>query len=121
MLSKIGTIHPQAAYTCYTSGYQHKFSYYLRTIPGIEIYLAEVEHTIRHSFIPAITGGHIVTDDERTLLSLPPRLGGLGIKILTEAAPIEFTNSMNLTIRLQNEIKRTQTEATKDDSTSQRG
>ena len=46
MLSKIGTIQPQAAYTCYTSGYQHKFSYYLRTIPGIEKYLAEVEQTI---------------------------------------------------------------------------
>ena len=111
MLSKIGTIHQQAAYTCYTSGYQQKFSYYLRTIPGIEMYLDEVELTIRHIFILAITGGLIVNDDEKTLLPLPPRLGGLGIKILTETAPIKFTNSMNLTKKLQNEIKRTQTEA----------
>lgn len=56
--------------------------------------------------------GHIVNENERDLLLLPPRLGCLGIRILTEALPIEFTNSMNLNKSLQNEIKRTQTDST---------
>ena len=64
------------------------------------MYLAEVEQTIWHSFISAITGEHIVNDDERIL---SPRLE---IKILTETASFKFTNSMNLTMKLQNEIKR---------------
>ena len=93
MLADIAMTQPQAAYAAYTSGYQHKFSYFLRTIPEIERHLTPVEESIRHRFIPAITGGHIVNDEERVLLSLPPRLGGLGIKNPIESAPIEFENS----------------------------
>ena len=47
----------------------------------------------------------------KELYSLYQDLADLGLKILTETAPIEFTNSMNLAIKLQNEIKRTRTEA----------
>ena len=104
LLAEIAQTQPQSAYTCFTSGYQHKFSYYLRTIPGIENYLAPVEETIRHRLIPAITGGHIVNDEERSLLALPPRLGGLGIRNVTETAAVEYDNSRQLTTKLREEI-----------------
>ena len=39
ILSEIALTQPQAAYCCFVAGYQHKFSYYLRTIPDIEIHL----------------------------------------------------------------------------------
>ncbi|XP_057308551.1 uncharacterized protein LOC130646905 [Hydractinia symbiolongicarpus] len=106
LLSDIALSQPQAAYPCYTSGYQHKFSFFLRTIPGIEKYLNPLEEIIRHRLLPAITGGHIVNDDERTLLSLPPRLGGLGIINPIERAPTELRNSESITASLKNVILR---------------
>ena len=38
-----------------------------------------LENCIRYSFIPAITNGHICNDEERLILTQPPRLRGLGI------------------------------------------
>ena len=101
-LSQIATTQPQAAYACYTAGYQHKLTYFLRTIPGMENYLQPFEDVIRHHFIPVITGGHIVNDKERALLSLPPRLGGLGLKNFVETAPFEYDNSVHITLHLKN-------------------
>ena len=64
--------------------------------------LQPFEDVIRHHFIPAITGGHIVNDKERALLSLPPRLGGLGLKNFVETAPFEYDNSVHITLHLKN-------------------
>ena len=104
MLADIATTQPQAAYACFVQGYQHKLTYFLRTIPGLEVNLVPLEEVIRHRFIPAITGGHLVNDAERILLSLPPRLGGLGIQIFTETARIEYDNSCHMTLNLKNLI-----------------
>ena len=95
---------PQAAYTCYISGYQHRFTYFLRTIPGIEKHLQPVEEIIKHRLIPAITGGHLVNENERMLMSLPPKFGGLGIRIITEIAQQEYRNSKKMTNKLRNKI-----------------
>ena len=109
-LSKIALIHPQSAYACYVSGFQHRYNYCQRTIPGLEDCLAPLEECIRTQFIPAITGGHHVDDEERSLLSLPPRLGGLGIKNPIESAPVEFENSNKITKELQAKITKRPTE-----------
>ena len=76
----------------------------MRTIPGIEEQLPAGEEAIRHRLIPAITGGHIINDEERALLTLPPRLSGLGIRNITQEASIEFENSKVLTTDLRNKI-----------------
>ena len=104
LMAEIAMTQPQAVYACYVSGYQHKFTYHLRTIPGIEEFLAPLEECIRNVLIPSITGGHIVNDEERELLALPSRLGGMGIKVLTETAAVEFKNSNDLTQKLQSDI-----------------
>ena len=101
LLSHVALTEPQAAYSCFTSGYQHKFTYFIRTIQGIEEYLQPVEETIRHYLIPSITGGHICTDNERDLLSLPPRYGGLGLNIITQTAVFEHQNSKKMTQNLK--------------------
>ena len=67
-LSDIATTYPQAAYTAYVSSYQHKLTYYLRTIPGIDRKLNKIDEIVRHKLIPAITGGHIINDEERKML-----------------------------------------------------
>ena len=53
-----------------------------------------LEEVIRFKFIPSITGGHICSNDERVLLLLPARFGG-----------IEFENSRKLTSSLTDLIK----------------
>ena len=104
LLSQIAVIQPQAAYAYYVSGYQHKLTYFIRTIPGFEKYLEPIENILRHQFIPAITGRKTINSDKRELLSLPPKHGGLSLKNVCNTAPIEFENSRSMTITLQNDI-----------------
>ena len=54
----------------------------MRAIPGIDKLLRKIDKVILTKFIPVITGGNIVTEIERKLLSLAPHLGGLGIEEL---------------------------------------
>ncbi len=44
-------------------------------------------------FIPAITDGRCISNEERVLLSLQVRLGGLGIPIFAECCKMEYQNS----------------------------
>ena len=74
-------VRKQAAYTCFLSSYKPKLNYYKRTIPGIGKLLRKVDEVILTEFILAITGGVIITENERKLLSLTPRLKGLRMPI----------------------------------------
>ena len=55
--------------------------------------LQPLEDVIRSHLIPSLTNGRWVTDDERQLLSLSPRLGGMGI---ISAVMIRNMSSPNL-------------------------
>ena len=111
LLAEIATTYPHSAYSAYMNGYQYKLTYFLRTIPGIEEELKKLDETIRHKLIPAFTGGHIVNDLERMILSLPPRLGGMGFKIFSEEATHLHRDSMSATSELQNQILGTDDDA----------
>ena len=104
LLYNIAITQPQAAYSCFTAGYQHKLTYFMRTIIWCEEQLIRVDEIIRHKFIPALTDGHVINDLERQLLSLPPRLGGLGIKIFSQVTNKEYENSKRVTVELQEQI-----------------
>ena len=90
ILSKIAAYEPQAAYTLFTSCIRHRYSYYFRTIPNIAPLLQPLEDAIIFKLIPALTEGRDVSDDERKLLSLPPRLGGMGLILPLELSGKEF-------------------------------
>ena len=96
MLSQIAKIEPQAAYTCFISGYKHKLTYYMRTIPNIGQLLMQIDNVIMTEFIPAISGGINISETERKLLSFPPKYGGLGIPIFSEISDIEYENSIKI-------------------------
>ena len=68
---------PQAAYSSFVSGFRHKLTYMMRTIRIIDHLLAIFDDIVQHEFMPAITGGKIVNMNERKLLSLPVKYGGL--------------------------------------------
>ena len=69
----------------------------MRTIPNLEEVLKPLDEAIDKSFIPAITEDHVLSADDRKLLALPVRLGGLGIPIFTEICQKEFNYSLKAT------------------------
>ena len=102
--NKIAKTEPQAAYTCFLSVYRHKFNYYMKTVPDICQLLGKVNKVILSRFIPAIMGGIIITENERKLLYLAPRLGGLGIPILEKLRKKEYQNYIMISEYLCNHI-----------------
>ena len=107
-LADIALFEPHAAYTAFTSCIRHRYSFYLRTIPDISDSLQPLEEAIRFSLVAALTEGRQVSDDERKLLSLPPRLGGMGIVSPVQMCNIEHEFSKGATESLTNAIKNQQ-------------
>lgn len=65
-----------------------------------------MEDVICHKVLPAITGKRAINNAERQLFALLVRMGGLGILILPEIAPLEVTNSTKVTTPLMDSILR---------------
>ena len=76
----------------------------MRTIPDIRKQLRKFDEVILTEFIPAITGGIAITENERKLLPLAPRLVGVGISIFEELSEIEYQNSFMMSEHLCNRI-----------------
>ena len=102
-LSKIAKSQPHAAYAAYIHAEQHKHTYFMRTIPGISENLKTLDETITNLFIPALFGSEL-NDNDRDILSLPIREGGLGIKKVSENADNSFAASSKITLPLVTEI-----------------
>jgi hypothetical protein len=96
-LSNIARSEPQAAYSAFTAGFRHKMTYFIRTIPDLAETLKPLDDVINNKLIPAITEGQIISAADRNLLSLPVRLGGLGIPIYQEECTKEYQNSRKVT------------------------
>ena len=75
----------------------------MRTIPGLENYLLPLEDVICKEFLPDLLGCPI-KPEILELISLPPRLGGMGIINPIKAAVEEFKNSVCLTKQLTKKI-----------------
>ena len=75
----IASNEPQLAYTAYTVGLSKRWSYLMRTTPGISDQLGNIEEKIHQKLLPAITGQPVVSETLRSVASLPVRFGGLGM------------------------------------------
>ena len=102
-LSEIAILEPQAAYSAYIHGQQHKFNYFLRTIPGMENYIDPLDIVINDRLLPAILG-RTISNLDREIFQLPIRDGGLGIPILSSKAEVDFESSKRITTPLSNVI-----------------
>jgi len=89
-LIEIAKSDPQAAYSCFVTGFKQKLNYVMRTIPDSSNSLRKIDEIVANEFIPTINGGRLVNEVERMLLSLPVKCGGLGIPIFSEIAEAEF-------------------------------
>ena len=67
-MSKIAKSEPQEAYSCFTAGFRHKVTYFIRTIPDLVDIMAPLDEIIDNQFIPAITEGHQCSIRDRKLL-----------------------------------------------------
>ena len=104
VLADMARTEPHAAYAAYTHGLQHRWNYIMRTIPGIGPLLRPLENAIKNTFLPVLLRCPALGEDERALLELPPRLGGMGIASPEKLAEGENTNSINLTRSLTTKI-----------------
>ena len=75
----------------------------MRTIPNISSHLKRLDEVITTEFIPAV-GGISCSDIERKLMSLPSKLGGMGIPIFSDITDSEYefsqilSNDLTLTV-----------------------
>ena len=98
-LAILANDEPQLAYAGYTKALCMRWCFLQRTVPGISQYFVPLEEAIREKLIPAILGRK-VTNIERTIISLPVRMGGLGIQNPVQTSDIEFHNSSQVTQNL---------------------
>ena len=113
-LAKIAMSEPQAAYSSFAAGFKHKLTYFIRTIPDLSEILKPVDDVINNKLIPAITVRQNISSENRKLLSLPVRMGGLGIPIYSESCVFEYQNSQSKTSQLKEKILAQVTEHTID-------
>ena len=99
-LSRIAKSQPQAAYSAYIHGEQHRYTYILRTLPNITNILKPLDEIITNEFIPALFGTNISLD-EREILSLPVKEGGLGLQSPSENADNIYRASRKITLPLK--------------------
>ncbi|XP_065177350.1 uncharacterized protein LOC135808131 [Sycon ciliatum] len=92
-----------AAYAALTQGLQNKWSFLCRTTPTAAAALTPVEKLLMERLIPALTG-HIVNSEERSILALPCRHGGLGLGNPVDLAS-QYDASRRVTESLQTNIK----------------
>ena len=102
-LADIAKTEPHAAYAAYIHGEQHKYTYFLRTISNISENLKALDEAIDNIFIPALFGTDI-TENERDILSLPIKEGGLGIRKISSRADISYAISVKATNPLIKQI-----------------
>ena len=99
-LAKIASSQPHAAYAAFTHGLSCRWSYLMRTIPDIQDLFQPLESEIHQTFIPILTGRSPCSSLERDLLSLPARLGGMGLINPTSLSQHAFLTSQRLTAPL---------------------
>jgi len=102
-LAEFTVTQPQASYAAYTFGLEHRWTYFLRTLPDIQDLLEPLESAISRVLIPAITDRHCGQLD-RDILALPVRLGGLGVANPSSDANLDYTSSVKVTAPLIEQI-----------------
>jgi len=92
-LATIANSEPHAAYSAYTHCLQTQWGFLCRSMPGVPALFQPLEDAIRTTFIPALLRRE-VNDRERDLLSLPARMGGMGILKPIDDCLVSHNNSV---------------------------
>ena len=93
-MSKHAKLSPQNVFHCFSKGLQNKVTFLSRTTPNFIGNLEETERKIKENLIPAITDKSNITDEERSLFSLPVRDGELNIVHPEDSVELNFSRQM---------------------------
>ena len=102
-LANIAVTEPHVAYYGYVTGLSKRWLYLLRTTSGISRLLTPLEDAIYNELLPCIVGRPI-SPIERSIFSLPTRMGGMGIANPVETSEFEYRASVTVTEQLKNII-----------------
>ena len=105
-LSEIAITQPLAADTAFTHVFLHHWSYTARTVPFTPELFHPLDDVLSLRFLPAMTGRPAFGSIERELLSLPARLGGLGVIIPTVHFSSSFLSSSHVVAPLVDHLSR---------------
>jgi hypothetical protein len=103
-LVEIAASEPQLAYSAYIYGTSRRWQFVCRTTPGITTAMKRLEELIRLKLIPAIMGGRDVSDELRSILQLPARMGGMGFLNPSHESNWEYQNSKLVTSQIAEAI-----------------
>ena len=104
-LAKIAKSQPHAAYAAYIHGEQHKYTYFKRTLIDISDNLTQLDEAIDNLLIPTLFGCEL-NENERDIISLPVKKGGLGMRKVAENCEQSYKASVTITKPLTEEIKK---------------
>ena len=72
---------------------RNHYTYFIRTIPGMEDQLEPLQNSIRHKLIPRLLEGHQYNNEERKLPALLTKLRWFGSISTADIAKREYMNS----------------------------
>ena len=104
-LTEIAKTQPHAAYAAYIHGEQHRYTYFMRTLEGINESLKPLDTIISNDFVSALFGTNI-PNSERELLEFPIKEGGLGLQVWSKNSNESYIISKQITLPLQEQIKK---------------
>ena len=87
-LVNAGRSQPHLLFASHTHSQQHKPTYIQRTVIAKSSEFAPLEHTIRTELLPEITPWVALNDQQREVMAMPVRSGGIGITDPTQTAAL---------------------------------
>ena len=92
----IAETQPHLSYFAYTRSIQSQWTYLQRVIPECGSFFEPIETIITEQLLPTIFGSEI-SSKERSLFSLPTRMGGLNILNPVDTATYNYSTSRKIT------------------------
>ena len=100
----IAETQPQLSYSAYTRPIQSQWTYLQRVILECGSFFEPIETIITEQLIPTIFGSEI-SSKERSLFSLPTRMGGLNILNPVDIATHNYSTSRKITTPITNSLR----------------
>ena len=101
--TKFACTEPHAAFSSFIHGLRHRYTYFMRTVPGISHLLNPLDDAI-DTFIKMFMQGYTFNRTELVLFLLPAKSGGMGLIIPSEICQEEYENSLAITKETTNKV-----------------
>ena len=92
ILTKFACTEPRAAFSGFIHELRHRYTYFIRTVPGISHLLKPLDDAI-DTFIKVLLQGYTFSPTERVLFSLPAKYSEMGLIISSEICQEEFSSN----------------------------